>query len=268
MRTTYIIAISLAVLLIVVALVDTGQGTTWGAVQRIEFSDEELPDNLYSMFTGKPANSALRYCLPADYSKDKSYPLIVYVPGYHGHPSGNIQNAKDIADGHECVVASLPLFKAGIDRSEIGHGLIVSFADYPVLSRAYAIMFEKLDRVVPNIDRERSAMVGFSNGAIATGVLVSSHDTNILERFASFCMVENGMFHLTDLHQSGARDRRYLILVGDELDYGRELKLRGAQLAEDSWQTLGVDIESRILQDTGHELTEACKQDIGRWVFE
>jgi len=268
MKKTHTIVPGLVVLLVVLVLADTGQGAHWGDVQRIEFSDEELPPNLYSMFTGIETNSALRYCLPADYSEKKTYPLIVYVPGYHGHPSGNIQNAKDIADEYECVVASLPLFKAYVDRSETGNGVVVGFADYPVLSKAYEIMFEKLDRAVPNIDRGRSAMVGFSNGAITTAVLVSSHDTGILERFASYCMVDLGMFHLTDLHRSVARDRRYLILVGDQYDFSRQLKLRGAELAKDSGRFLGVDIESRVLQDTGHELTKACKKEIGRWIFQ
>ena len=65
----------------------------WGSVQRIDFSDDELPPNLYSMFTGDKKASFLQYCLPANYSKEKNYPLLVYVPGFHGHPGGNIRNA-------------------------------------------------------------------------------------------------------------------------------------------------------------------------------
>ena len=91
--------------------------------------------------------------------------------------------------------------------------------------------------VVPNIDRDRSAMVGYSNGAIAVAILISSHDRYILDQFHSFCLVDHGMFHLTDLHKPPANDRRYLILVGDRDDYGREFKLRGAKLAEDSNQS-------------------------------
>lgn len=240
---------------------------TWGAVQQIEFDKAELPENLYSKFTGNAANSVLQYCLPASYSESKDYPLIVYVPGFHGHPGGNIENAKDIADGYECVVVSLPLFKADIDRTEVGKGVVVSFADYPVLSNAYKIMFQQFYQEVPNIDRSKSAMVGFSNGAITVAVLISSHDRYILERFHSYCLVDHGMFHLTDLHKDLTKDRRFLILVGDRGDYG-ELKLRGARLVEDSYQLIGISVETRILANTGHELTAACKKDIGAWVFQ
>ena len=69
----------------------------WDDVQRIDFSNDELPSNLYSEFTGEKKNSFLQYCLPANYSKKKNYPLIVYVTGFHGRAGGKIQNAIDIA---------------------------------------------------------------------------------------------------------------------------------------------------------------------------
>ena len=131
----------------------------WADVQRLEFRNDELPSNLYSDFTGDEKNPVLQYCLPENYSKEKKYPLLVYVPGFHGHPGGNIENAIDIANNRDCVVASLPLFKANIDRAEPGGGLIISFSDYLVLSSAYKVMLEKFFHVVPNIDTQKSAMV-------------------------------------------------------------------------------------------------------------
>lgn len=241
---------------------------SWNAVQRIEFGKNELPANLFSEFTRNETNSFLQYCLPKDYSVARDYPLIVYVPGFHGHPGGNIENAKDIANSYKCVVASLPLFKKSIDRSEPANGVIVSFSDYSILSNAYRTMLDQLFKAVPNIDSERSAMVGFSNGAIAIAVLVSSNDDYILNRFQSFCLVDQGMFHLTDLYKSPSKDRRFLVLVGDKEDQGRDLKLRGAKLVEDLYQPLGIDVESKILENTGHELTSKCKKDIGNWIFE
>ena len=240
----------------------------WDDVQRIDFSDEELPSNLYSEFTGEKKNSFVQYCLPTNYSKKKNYPLIVYVTGFHGRAGGKIQNAIDIANNRDCIVASLPLFKANIDRTELLNGILIGFADYPVLARAYKVMLEKFFQTIPNIDRQKSAMVGFSNGAIAIAVLVSSNDKYILEKFQSFCLVDHGMFHLTDLHKTPTRDRRFLILVGDKEDYGRDLKIRGAKLLQDSYQLLGFSVESRILKNTGHEVTPSCKKNIETWIFE
>ncbi len=236
-------------------------------VQIIEFEVSELPPSLFNLFTGKNTLPYLQYVLPGDYSPDKSYPLLLYIPGFHGHAGGNIKVPQEIAGSHECVVATLPLFKESVDREEVARGLIVSLVDYPTLSEAYNKMLSRLFEEVPNIDKQRSAMVGFSNGAITIAVLVSNHDPFILTNFHSFCMVDHGMFHLMDLHKKHSRDKRYLIMTGDQPEMGRELKLRAAQLLEDSYQLLQIDVESRVLKDTGHELTWSVKQDIGEWVF-
>jgi len=237
-----------------------------GSTIEIPFTLVEVPPSLYSMIRGIVAPPTLTFRLPDDYSPAKSYPLLVYVPGNDGGPKGNIHNARTITGHRGWVVASLPLFKATIDRGEQGGGIIVSFEDYPVLAKAYRTMLGALFDRVPNIDRERSAMVGFSNGAITLGVLVSSHDDFILTHFKNFCLVDHGMFHLTDLHKSGAKEGRYLILVGDREDLGRELKIRQSRLQQDAWQMAGVDVSYRILEDTGHEFNEPQMKIVGKWL--
>lgn len=109
-------------------------------------------------------------------------------------------------------------------------------------------------------------MVGFSNGAITTAVLVSSHDEFILTHFNYFCMVDHGMFHLADLHKSRARDCHYLILVGDHPDMGRDVKNRQAQLQQDSWRILKVDVSYRVMPNTGHEFNEPQMQMVHDWL--
>ena len=108
---------------------------------------------------------------------------MLYVPGFHGKPGGNIQNAIDIGGTEGCIAASLPLFKKSIDPDEPGKGFLISFEDYERLSESYRIMLSKLYELVPNIDFEQSAAVGYSNGAIALAVLVACHDEFILQHF-------------------------------------------------------------------------------------
>jgi hypothetical protein len=237
-----------------------------GATIEIPFTGAGMPPSLYSMMYGTVAIPSLTVRLPDDYEPTKSYPLLVYVPGNHGGPKGNINNAMTIAGPRGWIVASLPLFKTTIDRGEPGGGVIVSFEDYPVLSRAYRTMLGRLFERVPNIDREHSTMVGFSNGAITIGVLVSNHDDFILTHFRNFCLVDHGMFHLADLHKSGAKDCRYLILVGDQEDLGRELKIRQSQVQQEAWQMLDVNLSCRILKDTGHEFSAPQMNIVGEWL--
>ena len=218
------------------------------------------------MMTGEEAEPCLSVRLPDDFDPAKKYPLLVYVPGSHGGPKGNIGNAQTIAGPKGWIVASLPLFKKSVDREEVSGGLIVSMEDYQTISKAYRIMLGKLFELAPNIDREKSAMVGFSNGAITISILISNHDEFILTHFKNFCIVDHGMFHLTDLHKKNARDCRYLILVGDQDDMGREVKIRQSKLMQDAYKLLDVNLSYQILKDTGHEFQDRHMELVGKWL--
>lgn len=237
-----------------------------GEISEIKFPKADLPPTLYTMMTKTEAAPCLMVRLPDDYDPAKKYPLLVYVPGLHGGPKGNIGNAQTIAGPRGWIVASVPLFKKSVDPNEVAGGIMVSMEDYPVISKAYQIMLGRLFELVPNIDREKSAMVGFSNGSLTIAVLVSCHDEFILTHFKNFCLVDHGMFHLTDLHKKYAKDCRYLILVGDQEDMGRELKIRGSKLQQDSWKLLGVNLSYQIMKDTGHEFNDPQMDIVGRWL--
>lgn len=238
-----------------------------GEVVEVAFPIFSVPPSLYSMVTETPAPPTLTYSLPDGYDLERRYPLLVYVPGFHGGARGNIGNALTIAGREDWVVASLPLFKSTVDREEISGGILIGFQDYSTLSKAYATMLGRLFELVPNIDAERSAMVGFSNGALAIAVLVSNHDEFVLSHFRNFCLVDFGMFHLTDLYKRRARDCRYLVLSGDDrTDPGRDLKTRAGRLLEDSWGMLGVDLSFHVMADTGHEFKDRHMALVGRWL--
>ncbi len=237
-----------------------------GAEVEIPFDTAVVGRSLYAAMTGVHAPPTLVVRLPAGYQPGRAYPLLVYVPGLHGSRAGNIGNAETIAGARDWIVASLPLFKAGVDRSEIGQGLMVGIEDYPAISKAYATMLGRIFELVPNIDRRRSGMVGFSNGALTLAVLLSNHDEFVRTHFANFVLVDHGFFHLTDLYKQDVRDARYLLLVGDQPDMGRDLKLRGCALQQDSWRLLNVDITCQVLVGVGHALPDEVMERIGQWL--
>ena len=232
----------------------------------IKFPDASFHPILHTLMTGEKAIPTLTYSLPADYDSTKTYPLLVYVPGGDGGLKGNIFNAQKITGPNGWIVATLPLFKKAIDKSEPGGGMIVSMEDFPIITKCYEIMLGKLFEDVPNIEPDRSTMVGFSNGAITLAVLLSLHDEFVLKHFKNFCMVDHGMFHLTDLHKKGSRDCRYLILVGDKMDLGRELKIQRCKLLQDEMKLLGVNLSCEIMKDTGHVFQEMQMEIVRKWL--
>ena len=232
----------------------------------IPFADDGLPPTLYSMMNRTAVTPCVTVRLPDDYNPTNTYPLLVYVPGNDGGTKGNVYNAETITGPRGWIVATLPLFKKSIDRSEPAGGVMVSFEDYPVLSRAYHTMLGRLFETIPNIDREKSAMVGFSNGSITIAVLVSNHDEFILSHFKNFCLVDHGMFHLADLHKSRAHDCRFLLLVGDQEGLGRDVKVRQALLQQDAWKLLGVNVTCQVMKDTGHEFNQPQMEIVGEWL--
>ncbi len=232
----------------------------------ITFPNENFPPTLHSKRTGEEVTPTLTYRLPNNYDLTKKYPLLVYIPGFDGGLKGNINNAITIADTNSWIVATVPLFKKTIDRDEPAGGIIVSMEDFPVISKCYRIMFEKLFQEVPNIDYNKSSMVGFSNGAITIAVLISMHDEFITNHFNNFCLVDHGMFHLTDLHKKGSKDCKYLILIGDQQDLGRDLKIQRSKLLQDEMKLVGVNLSYEIMKDTGHEFNKKEMKLVKNWV--
>lgn len=256
----------LVLVMIVCGYVACAKALEPGQVIKIRFTDRDLPPTLYAMMNKATVEPCLSVRLPDDFDPAKTYPLLVYVPGNDGGKVGNLGNARAIAGDSGWIVASLPLFKKVVDRKEPGGGLVVSLEDEPIIAQAYATMLGRVFEMVPQIDKENSAMVGFSNGAITIAVLLSCHDAFVFDHFKNFCLVDHGMFHLTDLHKSGARDCRYLLLAGDEEDLGRELKLRAGQLQEDIWKLVGIDLEFHVMKDTGHEFGPKQMALVGNWL--
>ena len=55
-------------------------------------------------------------------------------------------------------------------------------------------------------------------------------------------------------------------MVGDQEDWGRELRIRQSELLEDSWKLLNVNVSHRILKNTGHEFNDPQMEAVGEWL--
>ena len=237
-----------------------------GAIVEIEFTAEDLPKTLHSLVTGKDVSPRMSVRLPDEYDPNKRYPLLVYLRGRDGGVSGNIKIAHEIAGSKGWILASLPLFKKSIDKEERFGGLVVSFNDYPVISKAYSTMLGKLFELVPNIDSDKSAMVGFSNGANTIAILVSCQDEFILNNFKSFGLVDAGYWYVNGLHKRALDKSRFLLLVGDEKKPPRDILIRQAQIIKDLSKWVEAEVSLHFMKNTGHQFPIKYKQLVGKWL--
>jgi len=259
------IIILLAVIL-VFSTVLNAQELVPGTVVEVEFSQDNLPRTLHSMVFEKDISPRMSVRLPDDYDPNQRYPLLIYLRGRDGGVSGKINFAHEIAGSKGWVLASLPLFKKSIDKEERFGGIIVSFDDYPVISKAYRTMLGKLFELVPNIDRDKSAMVGFSNGAYTIAVLVSCQDEFILNNFKSFGLVDAGYWYLNGYHKKALDKSRFLLLVGDEKNPQRDILIRQAQIIKDSSKWVKAEVSLYFMKNTGHQFPIKYKQLVGKWL--
>jgi hypothetical protein len=56
--------------------------------------------------------------------------------------------------------------------------------------------------------------------------------------------------------------------VGDQEGMGRDVKIRQAQLQQDAWKLLGVNVTCQIMKDTGHEFNKPQMDLVREWLRE
>src|ERR1051325_8399651 len=115
---------------------------------------------------------------------------------------------------NDFVCVNLPLFKRAYDTN---NGPIITVDDLETISGAYRTMLGKLRQIVPNVQVERSALGGFSNGAHAVALLLAGGDEFILGHFRAFYLVEGGSALAANaLGRPALKSCRFLIMRGDQ----------------------------------------------------
>jgi hypothetical protein len=268
----------------------------------VELQFPQLPDTFYTMKTGKKVPAQVTAHLPTNYSKDGKFPLFVFLAGGDGgnidHNSGG--GTRLMIGDTDYICVALPLFKKSIDPHKTGGDVISSDAqsgippallamvkgmsasgvvtqdDYDVISSSYATMLGKLFQTIPNIDPDRSVMVGFSNGAHTIGVLLAGKDPFVLGHFHSFCMVEGGMM-LTMAPQKTLtpelKNHRYLFLLGDgagQTGWGSAARPIIAMMEKNFVQqatAYGLDWSLVPMQNTGHTFSPTYYPIVKQWAM-
>ncbi len=139
----------------------------------------------------KGAMAACHLKLPADYDAAKKYPLVVWLGGGEGgnQPSGAFLPAGDF------ILVGLPYPKGANNPSQAN-----MVGDYAKVWAYHRFMLEEIAKVIPNIDKSRSIIAGFSNGAHAIdGMLRLSGRPKLTDYFEVFLFADGGGTGYTSL---------------------------------------------------------------------
>jgi hypothetical protein len=130
------------------------------------------------------ALAACNLQLPANYAATKKYPLVVWLGGGDG---GNTPSKAFLPEG-DFILVGLPYPKGANNPSQAN-----MVGDYAKVWTYQRFMLDEIAKVIPNIDRSRSIITGFSNGAHSIdGMLRVSGGPKLTEYFGIFIFVEGG----------------------------------------------------------------------------
>jgi hypothetical protein len=183
--------------------------------QVIQFTFPKLPRTLRAMNTpGASGPTSISVRLPDNYSRDRAFPLFVFLHGGQGSLGSEVGLPTDIVGKNDYVVATFPLFKKEINREEQWGGVGIDFLDYPTLSGAYQAFLERIRKTIPNLDAQASVLGGYSNGGNALGVLLSALDPTTLKSFKRFFFIDSGVDWTGYARYKSLGDHDILFVVG------------------------------------------------------
>ncbi len=259
MRGTVTLSLSLFASIVLATPMQTGNSYHYppGIELRRTFPDLPLP--LYSVIEGKDAPATLSVYLPEDYTPEEAFPLFVWIGGATGGLGDNVHWARAITGNRGFVCANLPLFKAEVDpltadESNKWSRMLIREQDARYTWEQYRVMLATLFEWLPNIDRSRTYIGGFSNGANVTAHLINQPEGEVFEHFTHFVFIEGGN-RLED--PAALRGCPLIIMEGDQRD---------PSMFNEAVRGAGSNITYTRMQGTGHSFPETYKTELLEWM--
>lgn len=132
----------------------------------------------------KGALAACHLILPANYDPAKKCPLVAWLAGGEG---GNQPNKSFLPAG-DFVLVGLPYPKGANNPAQAN-----MVGDYAKVWAYHRFMLEEIAKVIPNIDKSRSIIAGFSNGGHSIdGMLRLSSGPKLTDYFGIFIFADGG----------------------------------------------------------------------------
>lgn len=229
----------------------------------IHKSFPHLEQPLWSQIEDQKLASHLSIYLPKNYNSQDQFPLLVWLGGATGGAGDNVHWARSITQDRDFISVNLPLYKLNLkplapDRSNYWSRMIVKQEDSSIIWQQYQVLLGELFRLVPNIDRSKTFLGGFSNGAHTTAVLLNDAAIDVFHYFNHFIFVEGGGA-LASFSQ--LRGLPLVIFEGSR----RKSRPFGARMAtmEDGY----AHVEYVVMRRTGHDFPKRYQAVLRQWML-
>ena len=203
--------------------------------------------------------SRCEVALPKSYRRDMQYPLVVWLEGGDG---ASVPQTAFLPAG-EFVAVGLP-FPKGASQLTTPHLV----GDFPAIWKYHRAMLEEMHRRIPNLDRRRSILAGFSNGAHAIDGMLKlkpdgSPSASIASYFGIFILIEGGGWDVTEGEYPDCTGKFAYLAFGE-----RSSLARVVPHAAKSFVTHGASTHLSMMTGTRHEFAEFEKGYVKKWVEE
>ena len=132
----------------------------------------------------KGAMAACNVKLPSGYEAGKKYPLVAWLGGGEG---GNNPSGSFLPEG-DFILVGLPYPKGANNPKQAN-----MVGDYAKVWAYHRFMLEEIAKIIPNLDRSRSIIAGFSNGGHSIdGMLRLSSGPKLTDYFGTFIFADGG----------------------------------------------------------------------------
>lgn len=198
--------------------------------------------------TWKNQPSRMGIHIPADYTMDRKFPLLVWYGGGPGSDSPG--PAEEIAGASGFICVGVPYLME--DATHKG-----GWRDTPW--SYYKTMFDELEKIVPNINPEQRICGGFSSGGAAIMRLIGDPSGAFQKYFYAFMPGGAGwpMGGLASL-----KGRPMLAFIGKE-----DSRLSGYQNIEKDGKAAGIDLKYLEFAG-GHEMPTPHYPEMREWMMQ
>jgi hypothetical protein len=203
----------------------------------------------------KGARAACHLKLPANYDNAKKYPLVVWLGGGEG---GNQPNGSFLPAG-DFILVGLPYPKGANNPKQAN-----MVGDYGKVWAYHRFMLEEIAKVIPNLDRSRSIIAGFSNGGHAIdGMLRLSAKPRLTDHFGVFIFVDGGGTGYTSLGALPDLKGKFAYACWGELKGSNKPNTSHLPAA---LKTKGATVVGSEMAGVGHAFGETEKPKIAEWL--